>query len=109
MLALEQGDLATARRHFERAIAADPRSSRAHADLGVVAIRTGNRATAVDQWKRAVELDPTNYDALYNVGMTLAGDGELIAAQPYLEQFLRTAPPAFYAKDLREVAALLRK
>ena len=109
MLALDQGDLATARRHFEQAIRADPRSSRAHADLGVVALRTGNRAAAVEEWKRAVELDPTNYDALYNVGTTLASDGQLTDARPYLEQFLRTAPPAFYAKDLKEVAGLLRK
>jgi arylsulfatase A-like enzyme/Flp pilus assembly protein TadD len=109
MLALEQGDLANARRHFERAIAADPRSSRAHADLGVVAIRTGNRAAALEEWNRAVELDPMNYDALYNLGRTLAANGELTAARPYLEQFLRTAPPAFYAKDLKDVTALLRK
>jgi hypothetical protein len=30
-------------------------------------------------------------------------------ARPYLEQFVRTAPPAFYEKDLREVSAILRK
>jgi arylsulfatase A-like enzyme/Flp pilus assembly protein TadD len=109
MLALERGDLPAARRQFERALQADPRSSRAHADLGVVALRAGDRATAIAEWKRAVELDPGNADALYNVGVTLARDGQLDAARPYLEQFLRTAPPAFYAKDLERVAALLKK
>jgi len=109
MLALERGDLAEARRHFEQALRADPRSSRAHANLGVVAVRSGDRAGAVEEWKRAVQLDPQNYDALYNIGTTLAADGRLGAARPYLEQFLSAAPPAFYAKDLREVAALLRK
>jgi arylsulfatase A-like enzyme/Flp pilus assembly protein TadD len=108
MLALARGDLAAARRLFERAVQAAPRSSRAHADLGVAALRAGDRATAIAEWKRAVELDPANADALYNVGVTLARDGQLDAARPYLEQFMRTAPPAFYQKDLKEVAALLK-
>ena len=36
-------------------------------------------------------------------------DGQLDAARPYLEMFLKTAPPAFYAKDLKEVAMLLKR
>jgi hypothetical protein len=32
----------------------------------------------------------------------------MAAARPYLEQFARTAPASFYAKDLREIAALLQ-
>jgi Tfp pilus assembly protein PilF len=109
MLALERGDLAEARRRFEQALRADPQSSRAHANLGVVASRSGDRASAIEEWKRALQLDPANYDALYNIGTTLAADGRLGEARPYLEQFLRAAPPAFYAKDLQAVAALLRK
>jgi tetratricopeptide (TPR) repeat protein len=106
-LALERGDLAMAKQRFTSAIQVDPRSSRAHAGLGVVALRGGDRSTAIEAWTRAVQLDARNFDALYNVGVTLARDGQTSAARPYLEQFLRTAPPAFYAKDLREVAALL--
>jgi len=108
MLALDRGDLATARHRFEQAVAADPRSSRAHAGAGVVALRGGNRKAAIDAWILAVQLDPRNFDALYNLGITLARDGQAAAARPYLEQFLRTAPPAFYAKDLKQVEGLLR-
>jgi arylsulfatase A-like enzyme/Tfp pilus assembly protein PilF len=108
VMALERSDLAGARRLFERAARADPRSSRAWAGLGVVALREGDRAGAIDAWKRAVQLDPGNLDAVYNAGTTLARDGQMAAARPYLELFLKTAPPAFYAKDLKEVAALLR-
>jgi arylsulfatase A-like enzyme/cytochrome c-type biogenesis protein CcmH/NrfG len=108
-LALERGDLTAARQRFAQAIAADPRSSRAHAGAGVVALRAGNRQAAIDAWTRAVQLDPRNFDALYNLGTALARDGQTAAARPYLEQFLRTAPPAFYAKDLQEVEKLLRK
>jgi arylsulfatase A-like enzyme/Tfp pilus assembly protein PilF len=107
MLALERGDLAMAKQRFTNAVRVDPRSSRAHAGLGVVALRGGDRGAAIDAWTRAVQLDSRNFDALYNVGVTLARDGQVAAARPYLEQFLRTAPPALYAKDLQEVAALL--
>jgi len=109
MLALERGDLAGARRQFERAVQADPRSARAHANLGVVAVRAGDRDAAIAEWKRAVELDPNNADALYNLGVTLARGGQRDAARAYLERFLRVAPPAFYQKDLKDVAAMLRQ
>ena len=109
MLALERGDLAAARQRFDQAIAADPRSSRAHAGAGAVALRAGNRQTAIDAWTRAVQLDARNFDALYNLGTTLARAGQTAAARPYLEQFLRTAPPAFYAKDLKQVESLLQR
>jgi Flp pilus assembly protein TadD len=108
MLALERGDLATARQRFESAVRADPRSSRAHAGLGVVALRSGDHPTAIAAWTRAVQLDAGNFDALYNVGVTLARDGQTAAARPYLEQFLRTAPPALYADDLRDVRRMLK-
>jgi len=55
-----------------------------------------------------VQLDPTNYDALYNLGITLAHDGQMGAARPYLEQFLRAAPAAFYAQDIHEISKLLQ-
>ena len=87
----------------------DPRSSRGFAGLGNVALKAGNRTAAIDAWRRAAELDPRNFDALYNAGTTLARAGQMDAARPYLERFLKTAPPAFYGKDLNEVAALLRR
>ena len=109
VMALERGDLAAARRLYERAVRADPKSSRAHSGLGVVALREGHRDAAIAAWRRAVDLDPRNFDAVYNAGTTLARDGQLAAARPYLEQFLKTAPPAFYAKDLKEVGSLLQQ
>jgi arylsulfatase A-like enzyme/Tfp pilus assembly protein PilF len=107
-LDLGRGALASARQRFERAIEVDPTSSEAHSGLGVVALKGGDRSGAVAAWKRAVELDATNYDALFNVATTLAGAGEMTAARPYLEQFVRSAPAAFYAKDIREVTAILQ-
>ncbi len=109
VLALERNDLATARARFERAIRVDPTSSQAAGGLGVVLLRTGDHTGAVEAWKQAYQLDATNFDALYNVGMTLARDGQHDAARPYLERFVRSAPPAFYAKDIRDVMDILQR
>ncbi|PYR01067.1 MAG: hypothetical protein DMF96_01340 [Acidobacteria bacterium] len=107
LLALERGDVVAAGAHFALAVEADPRSSRAHAGLGNVALKRGDRKGAIDAWKRAVQLDPRNFDALYNLGAALVREGDMNGARPYLEQFLRTAPPAFHGKDLRDVTRLL--
>jgi Flp pilus assembly protein TadD len=106
-LDLARNDLASALQHFDRAVALDPQSSQAHAGVGVVALKRGDRATAIAAWQKAVELDATNYDALYNLATTLARNGRMAEARPYLERFVRTAPPAFYEKDIREVSAIL--
>ena len=108
-LDLARGDLAAAHEQFTRAVALDAQSSQAYAGLGVVALKRGARQEAVDAWRKAVELDATNYDALYNLATTLARDGRMADARPYLERFVSTAPPAFYAKDIREVSAMLEK
>ena len=108
LLALERGDLGAAQQRFEQAVRVDPRSSRAHAGAGNVALRRGDRPAAIDAWTEAVRLDPANYDALYNLGVNLARVGRMDAARPYLERFLRSAPPAFYAQDLRDVARILQ-
>ena len=109
LLALERGDVVAATEQFQRAIEVDPRSSRAHSGLGNVALKRGDRKTAADEWRRAVELDPRNFDALYNLGVTLARGGNMTAARGYLEQFLRTAPPPLYRRELDEVGRLLVK
>ena len=108
MLALDRGDLATARNRFEAAVSADPKSSRGFSGIGVVALRAGNRGAAINAWMRAVELDRTNFDALYNLGTTLVRDGQRERAQPYLEAFLKTAPPV-YERDKREVARIIEQ
>jgi Tfp pilus assembly protein PilF len=107
VLALDGGNLVAARQFFERAIRVDPGSSRAHAGLGTAFLRAGDRAAAIGAWTEAVRLDSRNYDALYNLGTTLARDGRPAEARPHLERFLKSAPPALYASDLREVSKLL--
>ncbi len=105
---LERGDLDDARIAFQRAVTITPTSSRAHAGLGVVWLRQGNRDPAIASWTRAVELDPQNYDALYNLGAELINAGRPAAARPYLERFVRSAPPAFYADDIHRLSQWLQ-
>ena len=104
---VQVGDMAAAREAFERAVALAPGSARAHSGLGVVQLQSGDSAGAIASWRRAVELDATDYDALFNLATELVNVGELTAARPYLEQFVRTAPPAFYADDIGRLSALL--
>jgi arylsulfatase A-like enzyme/Flp pilus assembly protein TadD len=108
VLALGQGDAAGARQYFDRALAMSPDSSRAHAGSGAAAFERGDRNAAYAAWARAVELDPNNADALFSLGVNLARDGRMDAARPYLDQFLRTAPPGRYADQLRAVSRLLQ-
>ena len=108
-IALGESRMADARKYFASALEADAESTQAHNGMGVVELKAGNRAAAIQHFSRAVRRDPENYDALYNLATELANDGQADAARPYLEQFARTAPPAFYARDIQRVQALLER
>lgn len=108
-IALGEGRLADAGRIYTSALQADPGSTQANNGLGVVELKAGNRKAAIEHFSRSVSRDSGNYDALYNLAIELANDGQLEAARPYLEQFVRTAPTAFYARDIQRVQAVLRQ
>ena len=62
--ALRQGNLATARRSYEQAIAADPANLDAHLGLATIDARAGNRSSSAAHYRRALDLDPRNATAL---------------------------------------------
>lgn len=99
---LQRQDLTAARDAFSRALANDPRSSRAHAGLGVVARQSGQVDAAITSWREAVTLDPTNFDALYNLCVVLITAGRADEARPFVTQFVRTAPPRVYGREIDE-------
>lgn len=105
---LERRDTAAARAAFTRALEGDPRSSRAHAGLGVVAAQTGRRDEAIEHWRQAVTYDPTNFDALFNLATALLDAGRTSEARTYVEQFVRTAPPAFYGPDIERLRGAIK-
>jgi tetratricopeptide (TPR) repeat protein len=91
-----------ARKAFEQALARQGDLARAHNGLGVLAAETGHLDEAVERWKKATELDPRDWDTLYNLGRALRRMGRGAEARPYVEHFAREAPPALYARDIRE-------
>ncbi len=99
---LQRRDLNAAREAFTKAVANDPRSSRAHAGLGVVARQSGNTDAAIASWREAVALDATNFDALYNLCIVLLAADRAGEARPHVEQFVRTAPPGVYGREIAE-------
>jgi len=108
-LEMQRGNLAGAKQALEQAAAIDPRSARAQNGLGVVAMKTGAKEAAFAHWKRAVELAPNDFDALFNLGMELNAAGRRDEARPFLERFVREAPPAQYGPDVASVKKRLSK
>jgi len=104
---LMTGERARAREAFEAALEIDAGVARAHNSLGVIAAQEGRMAEAVERWRRAVDLDPRDYQTLFNLGVTLRGQGRAEEARPYLEAYLRSAPPALEARDIARVRGWL--
>lgn len=101
---LERGNLEVARRRFTRALEVDAGLSQAYTGLGVVEMKSGRRREAVAAWTRAVEINPREFDALYNLALELLDQGQATAARPYVERFVRTAPPAIYGREIQDLA-----
>jgi arylsulfatase A-like enzyme/Tfp pilus assembly protein PilF len=104
---LQRRDMRAAAAAFTRAAAHDPRSSRAEAGLGVVAFQEGRQDAAIEHWRRAVDLDRTNFDALFNLATELLNAGRSGEARPYVDRFVRTAPPALYGAEIARFRRVL--
>jgi choline-sulfatase len=96
-------DYEKARRALDAALELNPRVARAHNALGVIAAETGASEQAITHWKLAVSLEPREFDTLFNLGSLLVKSGRPAEARPYLERFLREAPPALYGRDFPKV------
>jgi arylsulfatase A-like enzyme/Tfp pilus assembly protein PilF len=100
--------LAAAEQYARRALDVDPALPDAHTTLGVILSQSGRKPEAIDAWKRAVELDAGQFNALYNLWIELARAGRRDEAVRYGRQFVETAPRAFFARDIDEVALYLK-
>lgn len=76
----ERGDLPSAIREFERALALDPDNVNVHNSLGVCHAVLGNYDRALEQFSAALRLDSDEYMAIYNMGMIHALDSRRDAA-----------------------------
>ena len=78
--------------------------------LGIAYAHRGDHERALETFERVLALDPGSamaLDALLDLATELADAGDPAPARPYLELFVRTAPPAFHADDIRRVSRLL--
>jgi tetratricopeptide (TPR) repeat protein len=87
-----------ARAEFERAVAAQPESSLAHANLGVTLAMLDDDENARRELAAALELDDTNVLAHYNLGTLMANHGEDTAATGHFEATLREDPGHLQAR-----------
>jgi arylsulfatase A-like enzyme/Flp pilus assembly protein TadD len=99
--------LSDAETAVRQALAADPLLPDAYTTLGVILETTGRTAEAIDSWRRAVDLDGREFDALYNLVVELAATGRKDDARRYGQQYLATAPPGLYAKEIAEIRRIL--
>jgi Tfp pilus assembly protein PilF len=70
----EEGKIAEAKEHFQKAIAAAPKLADAHAYLGICNEQLGDKLGAEDAYKQALSLDPKLGDAAQNLGAMLLED-----------------------------------
>jgi arylsulfatase A-like enzyme/Flp pilus assembly protein TadD len=105
--AIGAADFSAAITNLTQAIALDARLARGHNALAAAYMRQGRDADAIAHWETALQLDPHLYDALYNVGTSLWDRGRHDEARPYLERFVREAPPQRYAADLARVRKMM--
>jgi arylsulfatase A-like enzyme/tetratricopeptide (TPR) repeat protein len=104
---LKLGRPEEARQSLGLALSTSRRSPRALNALGVAWSRLGQPQKAMEAWTRCVDVDPEQFDALYNLGRVAGELGDWRRARQTLERFVATAPPSRYAKDIREVRAVL--
>ena len=96
-----------ARAALRQVLELDPTSAKAYENLAVDELSAGELTPAIDDLRRALDLDPHLYDALYNLAQALISQGRRDDARPYLQRFVREAPPARYAADIARFEALL--
>ncbi len=93
---------------LRRAVAANPAYADAWQALGAT-LYGRDPSAAIDAWTRAERLRPGDYDLLYNLGVALSENNRRAEALPYLERFVREAPPDRYRDDLPRVRALIAR
>ena len=89
--ALRQGNLSTARRNYEAALATNPSNLDALLGLATVEARSGNRSAASLNYRRALDVDPRNATAAAGLA-TLADSARSDAVEGQLRSSLAQQP-----------------
>lgn len=105
VVAYADGDLAEARRSFERALAADPEDREALLYLAQILKAQGEPARALEIQDRALALDPEDRQLVFDRAVTLLELGRDVEARAELERVLEEDPDHAEARLYAGVAA----
>jgi tetratricopeptide (TPR) repeat protein len=98
-LRLAQGDLDGAEALFREAIALDPASATAHANLGYLLAVRGHHREAIDQAEEAIALDPQRSAPWAHLGMSCVATGRVDDGLSALARAVRLDPENHFAWD----------
>lgn len=107
VVALRAGDVPRARRYLEQALSLNEEMPLALNTYGVVMMQMQDPRGAIQAWSRAVKIDPKQYDALFNLSLVAGRTGQLDLARKSLQQFIDSAPPERYGKDIEQARRML--
>ena len=77
---------------FQRAIAINPRASKAHNNLGVALMRTGRSEPAAAEFRVALAADPRSVEALVNLALVQKAAGRSVDARDLLQRAVNIDP-----------------
>jgi tetratricopeptide (TPR) repeat protein len=93
LTAFHRGDLAAARRSFERMLAEDPHDVEATYNLALVAHRQDRYRDAREGYLTALRLRGDHLDARYNLALLAHAAGAAAEAKHHLQKLVESAPP----------------
>jgi tetratricopeptide (TPR) repeat protein len=105
-IALLKGDLQSAIRHFEEALALDPHQTVALRELGLIDLKYGRIARACQLFKTAVSLDPQDPALRYSYANALRMAGDKVHAAEETAAIERLRSEQKQITELREQLAL---
>jgi len=105
--AAAEGHLIEAASLDQRAVAADPKLTRAYTDLISLYARLGRDSQAVEAYRKAIALDPSEADAYYNYGVFCFERGKTMDAQGAFERAVEVQPR--HAEALNNLGAILEE
>ena len=96
-------------RRFRKVLELDPTSATAYANLGADALVVRRRARRDRRPDARARARSAAVHVLYNLALALDSLGRRDEARPFMERFVREAPPQRYAPDIARFATLLAK
>jgi tetratricopeptide (TPR) repeat protein len=94
---------------YQKALELDPKNVDVRIDMGTCYRNVGRPEKAIEEYRKAIALNPNHVNAHRNLGIVLAFDiGDKKQAVKELEEYLRLAPNAPDANQMRQEIARLR-